>query len=54
MLWDDPTCMFCEKKIEKDEPIYVKMHYPKRKGFTEITAYLRNEARFICEACYGK
>lgn len=54
MLGDDPVCMFCQKKIEKDETIYVKMAYPKRKGFTEIKAYLRNEGRFICQACYGK
>lgn len=51
MLWDKPKCMACEKEIKEDEMVYVKMKYPKRKGFTEIKAYLRNEGKLICEDC---
>ncbi|MDQ0232630.1 Fe3+ hydroxamate ABC transporter substrate-binding protein [Metabacillus malikii] len=52
MLWDKPKCMVCDKEINEDDVVLVKMRYPKRKGFTEIKAYLRNEGKFICEACY--
>jgi transposase-like protein len=51
MLWDKPKCMVCEKEIKEDEIVFVKMKYPKRKGFTEIKAYLRNEGRFVCPDC---
>jgi hypothetical protein len=51
MLWDKPKCMVCEKEIKEDEMVFVKMKYPKRKGFTEIKAYLRNEGKFVCEGC---
>ncbi|TFE01556.1 Fe3+ hydroxamate ABC transporter substrate-binding protein [Jeotgalibacillus salarius] len=52
MLWDPPKCINCDKEIEKNEQVYAKLRYPKRKGFTEIKAYLRNEAVFICENCF--
>ncbi|MCD5324468.1 MULTISPECIES: Fe3+ hydroxamate ABC transporter substrate-binding protein [Pontibacillus] len=52
MFGDKPTCMVCGKEIQGDELVYVKMRYPKRKGMTEIKAYLNNEARFICEECF--
>nr|WP_306074816.1 Fe3+ hydroxamate ABC transporter substrate-binding protein [Neobacillus sp. 179.-C4.2 HS] len=51
MLWDKPNCMVCEKEIKEDEIVFVKMKYPKRKGFTEIKAYLRNEGKFVCQDC---
>lgn len=51
MLWDKPKCMVCEKEIKEDEIVFVKMKYPKRRGFTEIKAYLRNEGTFVCEGC---
>jgi hypothetical protein len=51
MLCDKPKCMFCEKEIKEAEMVFVKMKYPKRKGFTEIKAYLRNEGKFVCEDC---
>ncbi|TSI02660.1 Fe3+ hydroxamate ABC transporter substrate-binding protein [Lysinibacillus sp. BW-2-10] len=44
--------MACEKEIKEDDIVFVKMRYPKRKGFTEIKAYLNNEGKFICEACF--
>ena len=46
--------MVCDKEIKEDQIVYIKMKYPKRKGFTEIKAYLRNEGKFICEECYTK
>lgn len=44
--------MVCDQEIKGEDTVYVKMKYPKRKGFTEIKAYLRNEAQFICEDCF--
>ena len=54
MLWDKPKCTSCEKEIIEDDVVFVKMRYPKRKGFTEIKAYLRNEGKFICEKCFNR
>jgi hypothetical protein len=54
MFWEKPKCMVCDKEIKEDQMVYIKMKYPKRKGFTEIKAYLRNEGKFICEECYTK
>jgi hypothetical protein len=54
MFWDKPKCLVCDKEIKGDELVYIKMRYPKRKGFTEIIAYLRNEGKFICEDCFNK
>ncbi|CAH0303031.1 hypothetical protein SRABI96_04674 [Peribacillus sp. Bi96] len=53
MLWDKPKCTICDKEIKGDDVIFVKMRYPKRKGFTEIKAYIRNEGKFICEDCFN-
>ena len=53
MLWDKSKCTVCNKEIKEDEVIYVKMRYPKRKGFTEIKAFLRNEGTLICEDCFN-
>ncbi len=52
MLGDKPKCMVCEREIKGDDVVLVKMRYPKRKGFSEIKAYLRNEGTFICEECF--
>lgn len=54
-MWNDkPVCIHCGKVIEGGEVVYIKMRYPRRKGFTEIKAYLQNEGEFICEACNGR
>lgn len=53
MLDDKPKCRVCDKEIKDDDNVYVKMSYPKKKGFTEIKAYLRNEGKFICEGCFN-
>ncbi|MFI8723366.1 Fe3+ hydroxamate ABC transporter substrate-binding protein [Bacillus altitudinis] len=52
--FEEPTCASCQKKIEGNEEVYVKLVYPKRKGMTEVRAWLRNEGVFYCKACYGK
>ena len=52
MFNEKPKCIKCGKEIKANEVVLVKMRYPKSKGFTEIKAYLQNEAKFICEACY--
>ena len=54
MFNENPNCSVCSKEIEGDEIVFIKMRYPKRKGFTEIKAYLKNEGRFICEDCCTK
>ncbi|MBM7602522.1 hypothetical protein JOC75_000492 [Metabacillus crassostreae] len=51
MLLEQPRCTICDKEIKEDEDVFVKIRYPKQKGFTEIKAYLRNEGKFICEDC---
>jgi len=49
-----PKCMKCNNKIKDDEEIFVQIRYPKRKGFTEIKAYLNLEGKFICKECSTK
>ena len=46
-----PKCMKCNTEIKGDEEIFVQLKYPKRKGFTEIKAYLNLEGKFICKEC---
>ncbi|WP_342574780.1 Fe3+ hydroxamate ABC transporter substrate-binding protein [Solibacillus sp. FSL K6-1781] len=46
-----PKCMKCNNEIKDDEKVLVEVRYPKRKGFTEIKAYLNLEGKFICEKC---
>ncbi|MER1989259.1 Fe3+ hydroxamate ABC transporter substrate-binding protein [Solibacillus isronensis] len=46
-----PKCMKCNNEIKDDEKVLIQMRYPKRKGFTEIKAYLNLEGKFICEEC---
>ena len=52
MFREEPKCVGCGKEIKGNEVVYIKMRYPKRKGITELKAYLRNEGVFICEACF--
>ena len=52
MFGEEPKCTKCGKEINGDEMVYIKMRYPKRKGMTEIKAYLKNEGSFICEDCF--
>ena len=49
-----PKCMKCDKEIEDDEEVLVQIRYPKRKGFTEIKAFLSLEGKFICKGCSTK
>ncbi|MER2113242.1 MAG: Fe3+ hydroxamate ABC transporter substrate-binding protein [Solibacillus isronensis] len=46
-----PKCMKCNNEIKDGEKVLIQMRYPKRKGFTEIKAYLNLEGKFICEEC---
>lgn len=46
-----PKCMKCNKEIKDEEEVLVQIRYPKRKGFTEIKAYLNLEGKFICKKC---
>ncbi|MGE7110033.1 Fe3+ hydroxamate ABC transporter substrate-binding protein [Lysinibacillus sp. NPDC047702] len=52
MFGEEPKCAKCDKEIKDDEVVFIKMRYPKRKGMTEIKAYLKNEGSFICENCF--
>ena len=54
MFKNEPKCSKCGKEIKGNEEVYIKMKYPKKKGFTEIKAYLQNEGQFICEKCIEK
>lgn len=47
-------CMKCNEVIKDDEEVLVQIRYPKRKGFTEIKAYLNLEGKFICKECSTK
>jgi len=49
-----PKCMKCNNEIKDDEEIFVQIWYPKRKGITEIKAYLNLEGKFICKECSTK
>jgi len=49
-----PKCMKCNNEIKDDEEIFVQIRYPKRKGITEIKAYLNLEGKFICKECSTK
>ncbi|MGF2614803.1 Fe3+ hydroxamate ABC transporter substrate-binding protein [Rossellomorea vietnamensis] len=52
MFGEKAKCSVCEREIEGEEEVYVKMRWPKRKGMTEIKAYLKNEGKFICQSCF--
>lgn len=54
MAITSPKCMKCNTEIKGDEEIFVKLKYPKRKGFTEIKAFLNLEGKFICKECSSK
>jgi hypothetical protein len=54
MFGESPKCTICEKEIKGDDIVFIRMRYPKRKGMTEIKAYLKSEGKFICEDCYNK
>ena len=54
MFGEEPKCTKCGKEIKADEVVFVKMRYPKRKGMTEIKAYLKNEGSFLCEDCFDQ
>mgnify|MGYP000844624944 CR=1 FL=1 len=49
-----PKCIYCNKEIEKDEQALVIVEYPKKKGFTEIKAFLNLEGQFVCINCKNK
>ncbi|GCD82028.1 hypothetical protein PTHTG4_10900 [Parageobacillus thermoglucosidasius] len=51
MFFLSPTCSVCGKRIEKNEPIYVRMRYPSYRGMVEITAFL-NQETIICDNCF--
>lgn len=52
MFGEKAECLICGREIEGGEEVYVKMRWPKRKGMTEIKAYLKNEGKFICQKCF--
>lgn len=51
-MFTKPKCDVCDKEIKDDGTAFVKLRYPKKKGVTEIKAYLKNEGTFICGDCY--
>ncbi|MGI8314203.1 Fe3+ hydroxamate ABC transporter substrate-binding protein [Halobacillus mangrovi] len=46
-----PECASCGKEISGNDVVYVKLRYPKMKGFAEVKSYLRNEGEMLCETC---
>ena len=50
---DKPKCSNCKKEIEGNDTVFIKMRYPKIKGFSEIKAYLRNNGEFTCQECFN-
>lgn len=49
-----PVCMYCKNEIQKTEDALVIVPYPKKKGFTEVQAFLKLEGKFVCTACQEK
>ncbi|RDW21259.1 Fe3+ hydroxamate ABC transporter substrate-binding protein [Oceanobacillus chungangensis] len=54
MFREEPKCNKCGKEIKDNEIVFIKLRYPKRRGMTEIKAYLKNEGSFTCEACMNQ
>ena len=52
MFNKNPNCSVCGGEIKGDDVVYIQMRYPKRRGMTEIKAYLKNEGTFLCETCF--
>ncbi|KEP26962.1 Fe3+ hydroxamate ABC transporter substrate-binding protein [Bacillus zhangzhouensis] len=52
-LFEEPVCASCQKKIEGNEEVYVKLVSPKRRGMTGVKAWLRNEGVFYCKISHG-
>ncbi|MGM0846267.1 MAG: Fe3+ hydroxamate ABC transporter substrate-binding protein [Bacillota bacterium] len=51
MFGEKPKCSSCSREIEGEEEVYIKMRWPKRKGMTEIKAYLKKQGKFMCPTC---
>jgi len=49
----EPKCSVSNKQIQGNDVVFVQMRFPKRKGITEIKAYIRNEGKLICEGCFN-
>ena len=45
-------CSVCQKEIQLNEEVWVRMKYPGKKGMTEIKAFLHQEAQFVCMDCF--
>ncbi|MDD1512905.1 Fe3+ hydroxamate ABC transporter substrate-binding protein [Priestia megaterium] len=47
-------CYVCQKEIQPNEEIWMRMKYPSKRGMTEIKAFLHKEAQFVCMDCFEK
>ncbi|RMA94390.1 Fe3+ hydroxamate ABC transporter substrate-binding protein [Priestia megaterium] len=47
-------CSVCQKEIQPNEEVWMRMKYPSKRGMTEIKAFLHQEAQFVCMDCFEK
>ena len=47
-------CKLCDKKIEKNEKMFVELEYPASKRVSEIISYLKKNGRVFCGNCISK
>jgi hypothetical protein len=45
-------CYVCQKEIQPNEGVWMRMKYPSKRGMTEIKAFLHQEAQFVCMDCF--
>ncbi|ADE68112.1 MULTISPECIES: hypothetical protein [Priestia] len=54
MFGMNELCSVCQKEIQPNEEVWVRMKYPSKRGVTEIKAFLHQEAQFVCMDCFEK
>ncbi|MCI4620600.1 Fe3+ hydroxamate ABC transporter substrate-binding protein [Priestia megaterium] len=47
-------CYVCQKEIQPNEEVWIRMKSPSKRGMTEIKAFLHQEAQFVCMDCFKK
>lgn len=48
------SCSTCEREIKGNEEVNIRLRWPKRRGFTEIKAYLKNWGTLTCNECIAR
>ena len=45
-------CSVCQKEIQPNEEVWMRMKYLSKRGMTEIKAFLHQEAQLVCMDCF--